>query len=525
MLVERDSHGNLIPVSSSPPSRDRGGWDLIVGFGQVAKWLFFDEPRRLRAGLTGQRGYRGALASSFVASLALIVLVAWPFAPVLSPMVILPLITGLLAISLLNTARRQSAHNLQAARRLWISQLAIGGLTILLIPTLAVVGQATTGSLTPTQLIGSIVLVIPLCWLLQHQLTRFRQGQKDIGALTLGEVTVDEGEEQDHRAPATKAEPVFQPLQVPTEPAPMAPDAEAVDTPNEDPEEEPEPPEQIEHILAELEETMIGQEGVKKELQQLASRIQINAERRDLGMPVAEPDLNILFLGPAGTFKSSCAKYVARIYYALGLLPSGELMAEDIASFIGKYQGHTEDAVKNLFDRSVGKTLLLDEAYGLITSENDDFGKKALNLIVNRIEAERNERAVIFAGYAKEMEDFFSHNSGLASRFPSTFHFQAYSAEELVEIFVTMISADGYLLTEEASNRLLEIFASIQASGQSGAFGNGRGARNLKNSAIGAQSDRIMGMPTRDIDTHRFLTLDDIEAAYQVYLDNPWNEG
>ena len=46
----------------------------------------------------------------------------------------------------------------------------------------------------------------------------------------------------------------------------------------------------------------------------------------------------------------------------------------------------------------------------------------------------RNEIMIIFAGYTKEMEQFFETNPGLKSRVPNTFFFEDYSGDEIVEM-------------------------------------------------------------------------------------------
>jgi len=66
------------------------------------------------------------------------------------------------------------------------------------------------------------------------------------------------------------------------------------------------------------------------------------------------------------------------------------------------------------------------------------------------MEDNRDKLVVIMAGYSKEMKDFLAANSGMQSRIGYTFHFDDYSAAELVEIFKLKASANNLTLTPEA---------------------------------------------------------------------------
>ena len=53
---------------------------------------------------------------------------------------------------------------------------------------------------------------------------------------------------------------------------------------------------------------------------------------------------------------------------------------------------------------------------------------------VKGIEDHRDDLVVILAGYTKEMQLFWSANSGLASRFPNQIEFPDYTGAELYKI-------------------------------------------------------------------------------------------
>lgn len=85
---------------------------------------------------------------------------------------------------------------------------------------------------------------------------------------------------------------------------------------------------------------------------------------------------------------------------------------------------------------------------------------------------------VILAGYTKEMEQFLSANSGLASRFPNQIEFPDYTGAELYRITLALAKSKGYILDEGCRAPLTAWFDHKQAE-DAATNGNGRMARNL----------------------------------------------
>lgn len=79
---------------------------------------------------------------------------------------------------------------------------------------------------------------------------------------------------------------------------------------------------------------------------------------------------------------------------------------------------------------------MIDEAYNLLTSGQDDFGKELLTEIINFMTTWPDKIIFIFAGYRKEMEEsVLKFQPGLARRFNWTFEITEYSPSELCKIF------------------------------------------------------------------------------------------
>jgi Cdc6-like AAA superfamily ATPase/archaellum component FlaC len=107
---------------------------------------------------------------------------------------------------------------------------------------------------------------------------------------------------------------------------------------------------------------------------------------------------------------------------------------------VAKYQGHTTDQVREILTQHVGGVVMIDEAYNLCTSGQDDFGKEILTEIINFMTTHPDKIIFIFAGYRKEMEDsVLKFQPGLSRRFNWTFEINEYSSEELCDIFQKQI--------------------------------------------------------------------------------------
>lgn len=140
----------------------------------------------------------------------------------------------------------------------------------------------------------------------------------------------------------------------------------------------------------------------------------------------------------------------------------------------------------------------------LYTGLNDDFGKEALDEVLKFMEDHRRDIVIIFAGYTKEMHDFLQVNSGLQSRIPTTFDFEDYSPDEIVEIGLLGLRKQGYQVNEALYGEIVK-GNYMRANDHS----NGRWVRNLNEKLLRQVSTRV----TREGSTDYNSILDqDLEA-------------
>merc|ERR1719253_1516192 len=104
------------------------------------------------------------------------------------------------------------------------------------------------------------------------------------------------------------------------------------------------------------------------------------------------------------------------------------------ADLVGSYKGHTAPKVKAAVKEANGGVLFIDEAYSLVKHSRDTFGKEAVDTLIQEIENHRKHVVVIFAGYSRNMDEFFESNPGFKSRVPFTLDFEDYSCQQLMGI-------------------------------------------------------------------------------------------
>ena len=271
-----------------------------------------------------------------------------------------------------------------------------------------------------------------------------------------------------------------------------------------------------EQSISEL-NAMVGLEGVKQGIRTMANQSRLFLERRKRGLNTSgELAYHSIFTGNPGTGKTTVARQLGKIYHTLGLLSKGEVIAVDRTRLVGQYIGQTEDNMKLILDEAKGNVLFIDEAYTLVTGADDkkDFGHRVLDSLLTVLTQPNPDMLIVFAGYENEMQTMLSTNVGLAGRFPYRYHFDDYSAEQLMEIARRLFERDDYLLTPEAALELQKTIT--QAIAQKPAnFGNARWVEQLvRNGIIPAMADRIFSSGSNDF---QHIEVADIVKAYKKF--------
>ncbi|MFF9479233.1 AAA family ATPase [Streptomyces sp. NPDC014733] len=273
----------------------------------------------------------------------------------------------------------------------------------------------------------------------------------------------------------------------------------------------------LEQALAEL-ERMVGMEPVKRQVRALSAQLRMAGLRAGQGLPVQPPKRHFVFSGPSGTGKTTVARILGRVFYALGLLGGDHLVEAQRADLVGEFLGQTAVKANELIDSALGGVLFVDEAYSLSNtgySKGDAYGDEALQVLLKRAEDNRDRLVVILAGYPEGMDRLLAANPGLSSRFTSRVDFPSYRPGELTAIGEVLAEENGDRWDDEARDELRSISSHVVDQGWIDELGNGRFLRTLYEKSCAYRDLRLStwrGTPGRD--DLATLRLPDLIQAY-----------
>ena len=267
-------------------------------------------------------------------------------------------------------------------------------------------------------------------------------------------------------------------------PAPLPPDAK-VDLDSQD------QALRIAALLGRLDAEFVGLAPVKDRVREIAALLLVDRLRQGYGLASSRPSLHMCFTGSPGTGKTTLATHMGELLRELGYLRTGQLISVTRDDLVGQYVGHTAPKTKEVLKRAMGGVLLIDEAYYLYRPENErDYGQEAIEILLQVMEAQREDLVVILAGYADRMDVFFRSNPGMASRIAHHIDFPDFSLEELLRIAEQMLDREQYRMAGEAREAFAEYVSLRMAQPR---FANARSVRNAIDRLRLRQARRLVG--------------------------------
>ncbi len=276
-------------------------------------------------------------------------------------------------------------------------------------------------------------------------------------------------------------------------------------------------------------ERMVGLEPVKRQVRALSAQLNMARLRAEQGLPVQPPKRHFIFSGPSGTGKTTVARILGRVFYALGLLGGDHLVEAQRADLVGEFLGQTAVKANELIDSALGGVLFVDEAYSLSNNgyaKGDAYGDEALQVLLKRAEDNRDRLVVILAGYPEGMDRLLAANPGLGSRFTTRVDFPSYRPLELTAIGEVLAAENGDVWDEEALEELRSISGHVVDQGWIDELGNGRFLRTLYEKSCAYRDLRLSGYPgTPSREELATLRLPDLMQAYGEVLSGRGPEG
>jgi len=262
----------------------------------------------------------------------------------------------------------------------------------------------------------------------------------------------------------------------------------------------------IDGALATLDGELVGLAPVKSRVKEIAALLLVEKLRNQVGLSADPPPLHMSFTGNPGTGKTTVAMRMAEILKKLGYVRKGHLVACTRDDLVGEFIGHTAPKTREMIKKAMGGVLFVDEAYFLHRPENErDYGREAIEILLQAMEDHRDDFVVILAGYRQEMVQFFGSNPGLASRVAHHIDFPDYSDSELLQIADRMLADMQYQLSEPARTTLQQYIALRR---QQPNFANARSIRNALDRARLRQAGRLFEQRARPLSREALATID-----------------
>ncbi|MCR5723757.1 MAG: AAA family ATPase [Treponema sp.] len=252
---------------------------------------------------------------------------------------------------------------------------------------------------------------------------------------------------------------------------------------------------------------LIGMSDIKTVVRDLIATIRTGQEREKLGLKGAELPVHIVLTGNPGTGKTTVSRILAKIFKAIGMLPTDKLVETDRSALVAEYVGQTAPLVQKKCDEAMGGVLFIDEAYTLANGGERDFGKEAIDTLLKRMEDDRGKFVVIVAGYKNEMHRFIESNPGLKSRFTTFIDIEDYNVDELCALADCFAEADDKVFAPDAKTCVREKIERIVAN-KGADFANGRTVREeVFNKAVTRMDSRHAALPVEELTADALRTI------------------
>lgn len=228
---------------------------------------------------------------------------------------------------------------------------------------------------------------------------------------------------------------------------------------------------------------LIGLSPVKKMVLEMRSRMEFE-QQAGMKKNGERSSMSMVFLGRPGTGKTTVARIMAGFLYQYGYIKKRQTIEVNGNFINGLTAGESSQKINLLIKKARGGVLFIDEAYALVSSNQQEI----IPTLIAAIENYRADTVFILAGYTNEMQTLLDTNPGFRSRIKYNVFFPDYNKKELCQIFLSMAHEKDFRVGSEL---LQKVGAYLIGQKSDPAFGNARSARTLLDQIIDKHAVRV----------------------------------
>lgn len=253
----------------------------------------------------------------------------------------------------------------------------------------------------------------------------------------------------------------------------------------------------VRYALQQLDD-LVGLGTVKEAVNDLVAVARMDRLRAGVGLEPGGVLGHFVFLGNPGTGKTSVARLIGEVFAGLGLLDSGHTVECGRSDLVAQYVGQTAAKTTAKVQEAEGGVLFIDEAYSLAPPDaRNDFGREAVDTLVQLMENRRGRFVCILAGYPEPMNRLMDLNPGLPGRITHRINFPDYTTGELTEVLASMAAQRDFIADAEFLDKAEHW---LDAARLDADFANARTARELLDHAIRQHARRVAAFASADAD-------------------------
>lgn len=186
------------------------------------------------------------------------------------------------------------------------------------------------------------------------------------------------------------------------------------------------------------------------------------------------------------------------------------MVVKNPADFIGSVLGGSEANTKGILASTVGKVLIIDEAYMLASGvASDPYKAAVIDTIVAEVQSTPgDDRCMLLLGYKDQIEDMFRDvNPGLARRFPieSAFVFEDFNDDEIRHILDLKLKDNGFNVKDQARKVAMDV---IRRARNRPNFGNAGEVDIVLDRAKALHQKHMTAGKVKDFDTFEAIDFD-----------------